>query len=269
MFLQSAYTYSKSIDNNSGSATQDLGNSGGNQLDTTVLRALSAFDRTHRLQVTYQYSIPGFTTGRLSYLLGRWAIGGLTTFQSGLPISFTCPTVPGKPSCPANLFGLTPSSTFPNVIGNLNNLLAPGSPQNFTSQNANGTGAFNPGVFGPTATNQPGTTLTGLNSGGGPGNQSYTVGGNAVASGNALFGNAGRDLAQARGPFQQVWDLYATKNFPIKERLALEFRADFFNVFNHPNFIFDNTAFNTPSFGVVDNTVGNPRIGQLALRLHF
>ena len=88
MFLQSAYTFSKAIDNNSGSTTgtQDLGNSGGNQLDTSGLRALSNFDRTHRLQLTYQYGIPGFSTGRWSQALGHWAIGGLTTFQSGLPV---------------------------------------------------------------------------------------------------------------------------------------------------------------------------------------
>jgi hypothetical protein len=95
------------------------------------------------------------------------------------------------------------------------------------------------------------------------------VGGSAVASGNALFGNAGRDLSHARDPFDQVWDFYATKTFPIKERLTLQFRADFFNVFNHPNFVFDNLAIATPAFGVVDNTVGNPRIGQLSLKLQF
>lgn len=59
MFVQGAYTFSKSIDNNSGGGipfgTQDLGNSGANNLDTRTLRALSNFDRTHRLQVTYQY----------------------------------------------------------------------------------------------------------------------------------------------------------------------------------------------------------------------
>src|SRR5262249_43995536 len=57
MFLQGAYTYSKSIDNNSGSltGTQDLGNSNGNNADTSTVRALSNFDRTHRLQMTYEY----------------------------------------------------------------------------------------------------------------------------------------------------------------------------------------------------------------------
>src|SRR5206468_1166395 len=164
LFIQSAYTFSKSIDNNSGDGnppgTQDLGNSGSNNLDTRTLRALSTFDRTHRLQVTYQYSIPSFSTGALRQVVGNWGIGGLTTFQSGLPALITCA------SCPANLFGITPSSTFPEVVGNLNALFNSGSPQNFT-----GTSAFNTGVLANTTSNPAGTVLTGLNTFGGPGNQ--------------------------------------------------------------------------------------------------
>jgi hypothetical protein len=235
---------------------QDLGNSGGNQLDTTVVRGLSVFDRTHREQVTYQYSIPGFSTGRFHQALGNWTVGGLTTFQSGLPNSFTCPT------CPTNVFGLTPSSTFPNATGNLGNILAPGSPENFTKQNSNGTGGFNPGIFAPTSGNAGGVSVGGLNTAGGPGNQTFTVTG-------ALFGNAGRDLGQARGPFQQDWDVFVMKKFPIRESLSLQFRTDFFNIFNHPNFTIDNTAIGTPAFGVYDNTVGNPRVVQFALKLQF
>lgn len=258
MFLQSAYTFSKALDNNSGAPTQDLANSGGNQLDTRGLKALSNFDRTNRLQVTYQYSIPGFADGRFHQALGHWAIGGLTTFQSGLPVTIGCG------SCPSNLFGLTPSSTFPNVIGNLANLMKPGSPQNFT-----GTGVFNSSVLAPTATNQPGTTLTGLNSFGGPGNGSFPVGGLTVASGNSVLGNLGRNVPQVRGPFQQDWDFFVTKDFPLTDRYGLQFRADLFNIFNHPNFTIDNVTFGSPAFGIYDNTVGNPRIAQLALRFHF
>jgi len=260
MFLQSAYTFSKAIDNNSGSTTgtQDLGNSGGNQLDTRGLRALSNFDRTHRLQLTYQYGIPGFSTGRWRQALGHWAIGGLTTFQSGLPVLIGCG------SCPANLFGLTPSSTFPNVAGNLGSLMMSGSPQNFTS-----TSAFNSSVLAPTATNQPGTTLTGLNSFGGPGSGSFPIGGPAVTRGNAAFGDLGRNIPQVREPFEQDWDFFVTKNFPFAERYGVQFRADFFNLFNHANFQITNTTFGTAPFGIYDTTYGNPRIVQLSLQFHF
>lgn len=258
MFLQSAYTYSKALDNNSGSPTQDLANSGGNQLDTRGLKALSNFDRTHRLQLTYQYNIPGFTSGRWRQALGHWSLGGLTTFQSGLPVTIGCV------SCPSNLFGLSPSSTFPNVVGNLGSLMLSGAPENFT-----GKSVFNSSVLAPTATNQPGTVLTGLNAFGGPGSGSFPIGGPAVKTGNAAFGDLGRNVPQVRGPFQQDWDFFVAKDFPFAEKYGIQFRADLFNIFNHPNFTIDNTTFGSAAFGIYDNTVGNPRIAQLSLRFHF
>jgi hypothetical protein len=61
------------------------------------------------------------------------------------------------------------------------------------------------------------------------------------------FGNAGRNII--RGPGFQNWDLSIFKNFPVRERYRFEFRAEFFNVWNHVNpqlfpgkFLFDNPA---------------------------
>ena len=164
----------------------------------------------------------------------------------------------------SNLFGLTASSTFPNVVGNLDSLMKSGSPQNFTSSSA-----FNSSVLAPTATNQPGTILTGLNSFGRPGNGSFPIGGPAVTRGNAAFGNLGRNIAQIREPFEQDWDFFLTKDFPFAERYGVQFRADFFNVFNHANFKITNTTFGSAPFGIYDTTYGNPRILQLSLRFHF
>jgi len=263
MFVEAAYTFSRSLDNNSGANTQDLANSGGNNLDTSVLRSLSNFDRTHRIQATYQYSLPTFGSGALSKVLGHWAIGGLTTFQSGLPATITCAT------CPANLFGISPGNTFPQVVGNLNTLFNSGSPGSFTT-----TSAFNNqgnGVLSTTSANAAGTTVSGLNTFGGPGNQSFTIGGPGTGpfTNNSLFGNLGRNIPQVRGPFQQQWDFFVTKSFPFRERYSFQFRSDFFNVFNHANFALSNVAFGSPVFGVYDTNVGNPRIIQLALKLQF
>lgn len=263
MFIQSAYTFSKSIDNNSGDGnppgTQDLGNSGSNNLDTRGLRGLSAFDRTHRLQVTYQYSIPSFGTGALKQVVGNWGIGGLTTFQSGLPALITCAT------CPANLFGITPSSTFPQVTGNLSGLFNSSSPESLA-----GSSAFNTGVLAATTSNPSGTVLNGLNTFGGSGNQSFTIGGPGTGSHvGAIFGNLGRNIAQVRAPFEQDWDFFVTKRFPLKDKYAFEFRSDFFNIFNHPNFDITNAAFGSAAFGKYDTTRGNPRIAQLSLGFKF
>jgi hypothetical protein len=47
-------------------------------------------------------------------------------------------------------------------------------------------------------------------------------------------GDAGRNSLRAPGFFQ--WDFSLMKNFPVKERVTIQFRADFFNILNHPNF---------------------------------
>jgi len=41
--------------------------------------------------------------------------------------------------------------------------------------------------------------------------------------------------------------------------MNLEFRTEFFNIFNHPQFAAPNTTQVSPTFGVVSSTLGNPR----------
>src|SRR6266576_1393474 len=261
MFLQGAYTYSKAIDNNSGSPTQDLGNSGGNQLDTRGVRALSDFDRTHRLQATYRYEIPAFrhTSGLLHHALGNWEFGATSTFQTGQPFTLTCS------SCGSNVFGLSTSTLFPEVAGNLDQLRLPGSPQQFTNSSSYGTG-----VLGATTVNPAGTTVSGLNTFGGAGSDSFTIGGPGTDSHvGAFFGNLGRNVPQTRGPRQQQWEFYVGKNIPIRESVRLQFRTEFFNLFNHPNFTVTNTSFGTASFGRYDTLLGNPRVIQFALKIQY
>jgi hypothetical protein len=52
------------------------------------------------------------------------------------------------------------------------------------------------------------------------------------------YGNAGRNII--RGPGYQTWDISIFKGFPIHEQMRLEFRAEFFNAFNHYNPQFSN-----------------------------
>jgi hypothetical protein len=89
------------------------------------------------------------------------------------------------------------------------------------------------------------------------------------------FGNVSRNSVQ--GPGYQIWDFSLFKNFPISERAKLEFRAEFFNVFNHPNLQFaksgpqnsiNTTTFPTPQFGFL-TAARDPRQVQLALKLSF
>ena len=89
------------------------------------------------------------------------------------------------------------------------------------------------------------------------------------------FGDVGRNTVQ--GPGYQIWDFSLFKNFPISERTKLEFRAEFFNVFNHPNLQFaksgpqnsiNTTTFGTPEFGFL-TAARDPRQIQFALKLSF
>ena len=81
------------------------------------------------------------------------------------------------------------------------------------------------------------------------------------------FGDAGRDIIP--GPGNIVFDLALARRFRPREAHAIEFRAEFFNAFNYPNF---GIPGNNPDFGPFFGkilTTGEPRRIQLALRYDF
>ena len=91
------------------------------------------------------------------------------------------------------------------------------------------------------------------------------------------MGTAAR--APLTGPRYVNTDFSIIKNFllPFREGTSLQFRAEFFNIFNHPQFQLlgdgefgnmQNIASPT-SFGIVSSTVGTPRVIQFALKLTF
>jgi hypothetical protein len=81
------------------------------------------------------------------------------------------------------------------------------------------------------------------------------------------YGNAGRNIL--RGPGRTNLDFSAFKLIPITERCQLQFRGEFFNIFNHPQFDLPNTTIGSTGAGVISSTVGSPRDIQLSLRLTF
>jgi hypothetical protein len=89
------------------------------------------------------------------------------------------------------------------------------------------------------------------------------------------FGDAGRNIIQ--GPGYQNWDISVFKLFPLNERSRFEFRAEFFNAFNHlnpqfsnPNNIQENIATEngSPGFGFAQ-AARDPRFIQVALKFYF
>ncbi len=103
---------------------------------------------------------------------------------------------------------------------------------------------------------------------------------NAFAAANSGLGDAPRNFARGFDAVQM--DLAVRREFPIHERLKLQFRAEAFNVFNHPNFGSINGFFTEPTFGQATGTLANslgvlsplyqqggPRSMQFALKLLF
>ncbi len=90
------------------------------------------------------------------------------------------------------------------------------------------------------------------------------------------FGDAGRNIIE--GPGYKTWDTSLVKQFPIREQMHLEFRAEFFNLLNHVNFLFGQfgaiSAEPTPlelgqtGFGY-PLAARAPRQIQFALKLYF
>jgi hypothetical protein len=93
------------------------------------------------------------------------------------------------------------------------------------------------------------------------------------------FGTLGKGIL--RGPGMFAWDMGAFKKIPLKSRINMQFRAEFFNIFNHPMFNNPATNLSDANYGKIkatlanagstqgDITSGGPRIIQLALKLVF
>ncbi len=94
------------------------------------------------------------------------------------------------------------------------------------------------------------------------------------------FGNAPRNFVRGFG--EQEANLAIRREFPIYERLNVQFRAEAFNVLNHPSFGYINTTYGNALFGQATKTLasslsgltalyqqGGPRSMQFALKLQF
>jgi len=213
----------------------------------------SDFDIRHRLVLSYLYELPfghgkamlSGASGPLNYIVGGWQIGGITSFSTG------------------NSFTILDTNSFSNSDGQ--------SRPDLVSD---------PFKAGPVPANpDPNCQLT-ISQGGLAADRTrvQTSWVNACAFTDPAFGsfgNVGRNTVQ--GPGYQIWDFSLFKIFPITEGTRLEFRAEFFNVFNHPNLQFaksgpqnsiNTTTFGTPEFGFL-TAARDPRQVQFALKLSF
>jgi carboxypeptidase family protein len=169
------------------------------------------YDVRHNLTGQYVYELPiKVTNHSLGYALNGWQVSGTVFWHSGLPFS-----VLSTPYS-ANGNGIVQGSG-PEYAS-----LVPGADP--YCRNCNISGVTQPGTIqwlNPNAFVSAVDPATGA-----------CYGGNTPQ--NCQFGNLGRNAL--RGPDFFWSDLYLTKWFPLGERVKLRFDAQFFNVFNHPNF---------------------------------
>jgi len=218
--FNSSYTWSKAIDNISelfsfgNTASLQLwsvpGQFGGGSID----RAVSAFDRPHRWVMSYVYELPWMKQQRnvLGHVLGGWQVAGLTAYESGNPYTISN----GQDSD-----GLEGTDR-----PNFNPLGKPGV-RAVWAPTESPTGYINPDVPGPNGTfvrtpiDPKDARFIGL-----PANQTPTRIG--------TIGNLGRNTERA--PALKNWDVNIVKRFRITEGVLLQFRTEFYNIFNTPQY---------------------------------
>jgi len=233
LYFQAAYTFSRSIDevSNDTTAFNTVINDQTNLKDG---RGLSDFDRTHRFIVSYAYQLPFFSkeTGFKKAALAGWSVDGIVTFQSGRPFTIV-DSAGGSAFTP-----IGPDQSTASIAPGFNahSAYTSGSTESRLNAYVN-INAFLPApVVGP--------------------------------DGSTGYGDLGRNIF--RGPFEQNWDFSIGKTFLFTENQRLEFRSEFFNLWNHPNF--NNPSFvdvSGPNFGAITTMAGTPRVIQFMLRYGF
>jgi hypothetical protein len=246
--MQAAYTWARVFTNlqaNAGAAGNGVNMDSNNPNDPRQQYGLSTGYRPQRFVVNYSWDIP-FTSqkGFTGKLLGGWNLSGVTTIQSGQPLN-VLDTRGGSIYCG----GCT--AAFSNV-------------QSRAQMGAGMTYADVPTSGGVEA------RLGGIS--GGPGYINAAAFGALPVIGDGTgFGNAG--IGILRGPGQFNFDASLVKTTRVgglREDATLQFRAEFFNLFNHPQFANPvSTDVSKPNFGWITGTSVNPRLIQFALKYNF
>jgi Carboxypeptidase regulatory-like domain/TonB-dependent Receptor Plug Domain len=256
LLLQASYTLGKSLDYNSSYfGSGNLTGETGAPIDARNLaleHGPSAFDIRQRFVGLFAIDVPAgpghrvfkWNNGPARQIFGGWRLTGVVTVQTGNPFTI----VESGPDTSG--FNQQTAGTSPDG-GNRPNLVKPGPlPQDNRAPDA----AFDTSWFAPNLAGQDGTSGR-----------------------NAYY-----------GPGLKNVNLSVAKSFPLTshggERTRLQFRADFFNLWNHTNFATPVADLNNANFGHITQTLGSavatsvatsggatggPRVIQLALRLEF
>jgi hypothetical protein len=242
-----SYTLSKSIDDtstvlggipaNAGAILQTLAQ---NPLDERAEKGVSTFDIRHVFSVSVFQALPfdriGFLQTVSKYVTSGWQLLNITTFTSGPP--FTVYSGVQQTDAGAG------STDRPDLVGMPHFSTSRTQREDYFGLGSNNSSLFFVpiGVVGGTGPNQ------------------------------GRFGTLGRDTFRAPG--YQNWDFALIKDTPFGKRGQsdlgiLEFRAEFFNLFNIVNFGLPSNIVRGSGFGIISHTAGNSRQIQLSLKLAF
>jgi hypothetical protein len=247
--FQASYTWSHSIDDTSGFEQSSFGTRGENPYNFALDRGDSAFDARQRFVINYDYELPHvdrhLQNAAARRVLDGWHIAGITTFQTGFPItvsdsayrSLTCGIVYSYYNCPDTANALTSVMTLNPRNSSVVN----------TAKTATNTTSLPYYYFNPNAFGQP----------------VY-----------GYIGSAGRNFFH--GPGINNTDLVASKRVYIDEKRFFELRLEGFNVFNHTQFSTSSSSggsgvsgdFNSANFGRILSAAPG-RTVQLAGKFYF
>jgi hypothetical protein len=191
----------------------------------------ASLDRRHVFTANYVYDLPWYRTqqGFVGHMLGGYEVTGIVTVNSGLPLTIFARRANGDPAAVGvNSSGAPNNGSVATPRPNQIGDPTVGAPKNWGE-------FFNTSAF-----------------------TNVTVGG---VSGNERRG-------AATGPGLWRYDMALIKNTKLSESVALQFRAEAFNLFNHTNFSTVGTTLGLSTFGKVTNT-RDPRILQLAMKFSF
>ncbi|HXY09271.1 MAG TPA: hypothetical protein VEI52_15620, partial [Terriglobales bacterium] len=263
------YTFSKSLDDVG--AVQNAAEYHSSSFDFNLDYGPSFFNRPNVFNAIFHYDLPIGGSHRLSSshtavnrLIGGWYTAGIVRIESGVP---ELVTVSGQSFGGGDIFGIS-AGMLPTVpIGSIEggginaNVCAP----------YGGTGSAGNGPSCPHPAGTPASQGTGLNYFGNPAAAINDFRQTLLATDK----NDGRDSPLPGLPFWNL-DMSLGKSTSITERIKVEFSADFFNIFNHVNFLdpsFDTT--NPATFGVINtqlvpaDRIQGSRWIQLGLRVKF
>jgi hypothetical protein len=234
--FSAAYTFGKSFDQ--ASSFEGILN----PINPRISRSLSTFDARHRVVLSYYWQLPlRKYSGAAGKLLNGWALSGITTFQTGFPIRITSVAdnelmysfdfeLPGEPNQVGRFRTMRPQSN--------NNYFF--DPNGFTE---NASDSSQPACTQQAVFNCYDPTLFGS------------------------LGNAKRTMCC--GPHISNTDFAILKTISLTEAKHIDFRAEFFNLFNHTQFYNpDGNTSDGSQFGQVTQ-VRDPRLVQFALKFFF